>query len=139
MPFQANFVEEHLKEARKRKASLDYHWPSYISKGTQPAMNAEQSNATQAVNDSERNNNYPTESPVALNSAKWSNSKRPRDGECFGNIFSKAKAQGKDEEIRYRIRNQDAIGTGTVRAKEARAANANEGTGNQAPTTGGRE
>ena len=25
LPYQANFVEEHLKEARKRKASLDYH------------------------------------------------------------------------------------------------------------------
>ena len=65
MPYQANFVEEHLKEARKRKASLDYHWLSYISKGTQPAMNAEQSNATQAVIDSESSNSYPTESPVA--------------------------------------------------------------------------
>ena len=60
-----NFVEEHLKEARKCKASLDYHWLSYISKGTQPAMDAEQSNATQAVNDSESHNNYPTDSPVA--------------------------------------------------------------------------
>ena len=65
VPFQANFVDEHLKEARKRKTSLDYHWLSYISKGMQPAMNAEQSNATQAVNDSESNNNYPTDSPVA--------------------------------------------------------------------------
>ena len=65
MPYQANFVEEHLKEARKRKESLDYHWLSYISKGTQPAMNAEQSNATHAVNDSESNNNYPTDSPAA--------------------------------------------------------------------------
>ena len=57
VPYQANFVEEHLKEARKRKASLDYHWLSYISKGTQPAMSAKQSNATQAVNDKESNNN----------------------------------------------------------------------------------
>ena len=64
-PHQANFVEEHLKEARKCKASLDYHWLAYISKGTQPAMNAEQSNTTQAVNDSESNNNYPTDNPVA--------------------------------------------------------------------------
>ena len=46
VPYQANFVEEHLKEARKCKASLDYHWLAYISKGMQPAMNAEQSNAT---------------------------------------------------------------------------------------------
>ena len=65
VPYQANFVEEHLKEARKCKASLDYHWLSYISKGTQPAINAEQSNATQAVNDSESKNNYPTDNPVA--------------------------------------------------------------------------
>ena len=65
VPYQANFVEEHLKEARKCKATLDYHWLSYISKGTQPEMNAEQSNATQAVNDSESHNNYPTDSPVA--------------------------------------------------------------------------
>ena len=63
--YQANFVEEHLKEARKSKASLDYHWLAYISKGTQPEMNAEQSNAFEAVNDSESNNNYPTDSPVA--------------------------------------------------------------------------
>ena len=64
VPYQANFVEEHLKEARKCKASLDYHWLSYISEGTQPELNAEQSNATQAVNDSE-SNNYPTDNPVA--------------------------------------------------------------------------
>ena len=44
---------------------MDYHWLAYISKGTQPEMNAEQSNATQAVNDSESNNNYPTDNPVA--------------------------------------------------------------------------
>ena len=98
VPYQANFVEEHLKEARKCKASLDYHWLAYISKGTQPEMNAEQSNATQAVNDSENNGQ-----PSCSNTAKWSNSKWPRDGECFGNIISKAKARGKDEEIRYRI------------------------------------
>ena len=65
VPYKANFVEEHLKEARKCKASLDYHWLSYISKGTQPEMKAEQNNATQAVNDSESHNNYPTDSPVA--------------------------------------------------------------------------
>ena len=64
VPYQANFVEEHLKEARKCKASLDYHWLSYISQGTQPEMNAEQNNATQAVNDSE-SNNYQTDNPVA--------------------------------------------------------------------------
>ena len=65
VPYQANFVGEHLKEARKCKASLDYHWLSYISKGTQPAMNAEQINATQSVNDNESNYNYPMDSPAA--------------------------------------------------------------------------
>ena len=64
MPYQANFVEEHLKETRKRKASLDYHWLAYISKGTQSEMNAEQSNANQAVTDGENNSNYPTDNPV---------------------------------------------------------------------------
>ena len=33
--YQANFVEEHLKEVRKCKAGLEYHWLAYISKGTQ--------------------------------------------------------------------------------------------------------
>ena len=61
VPYQANFVEDHLKEARKCKAS----WLSYISKCTQPEMNAEQSNATQAVNDSESHNNSPTDSSLA--------------------------------------------------------------------------
>ena len=51
--YQVNFVKEHLKEARKCKASLDYHWLAYINKGMHPTMNAEQSNITQAVNDSE--------------------------------------------------------------------------------------
>ena len=63
VPYQANFVEEHLKDARKCKASLDYHWLAYISKSTQPAMNAEQSNTTQALNDNESNNNYPVGQP----------------------------------------------------------------------------
>ena len=47
--FKANFVEEHLKEACKCKAYLDYHWLAHMSKGTQPAMNAEKINAAQAV------------------------------------------------------------------------------------------
>ena len=53
VPYQANFVEEHLEETRKNKASLDYQWLAYTSKGTQPEMNAEQSNTTQAVKNSE--------------------------------------------------------------------------------------
>ena len=63
--YQAKFIEEHLKEARKCKASLDYHWLAYLSKGTQPAMNTQQSNITQAMNDSESNKNYPKENAVA--------------------------------------------------------------------------
>ena len=63
--YPTSFVEEVLEEARKCKASLGYHWVAYISKGTQPAMNAEQNNTNQAVNDNESNNNYPTDSPVA--------------------------------------------------------------------------
>ena len=35
-----------------------------MSNGTQSAMNAEKSNAIQAVNDSESNNNYPMDNPV---------------------------------------------------------------------------
>ena len=62
---QANIVEEHLKDARKCKASLDYHWLAYKTKGTQTAKNAEQSKTIQAVNDSESNNNSPTDNPVA--------------------------------------------------------------------------
>ena len=46
VPCQANFFEEHLKEARKCKASLDCPWLEYISKSMQPAMNAEQSDTT---------------------------------------------------------------------------------------------
>ena len=65
MPYQTNFVEEHLTDARMCKVNLDYHWLANISKGTQPAMNAEQSNTTQAMIDSESNNNNPTDNPVA--------------------------------------------------------------------------
>ena len=49
----STFFEEHLKEARKCKASLDYHWLAYISKGTQPTNYAEQINAIQALNNRE--------------------------------------------------------------------------------------
>ena len=65
VPYKAYLFEEHLKEAGKCKASLNDHWLAHICKGTQPAMNAEQSNSTQAMNDSEGDNNYPTDNPVA--------------------------------------------------------------------------
>ena len=65
VPYWTNFVDEHLKEARKCKASLDYHWLAHISKGTESAMNSEQSNANQVVNDSESNNSCPPDNPVA--------------------------------------------------------------------------
>ena len=87
-------------------------------------MNAEKSNTTQAVNDRKGNNNYSTDNPVAQ--TVQNGLKRPGDGKCFGIIFSKAKAQGKDEEIRYRVRNQDATGTGNIQTKNARAVNADE-------------
>ena len=61
----ANFAEEQLLEARNCKESLDCHWLAYISKDMQPALKAKQSKATQAVNDSESNNNHPTDNPVA--------------------------------------------------------------------------
>ena len=89
VPCQANFDEEHLKEARKCKASLDYHWLAYISKGTQPEVNAEQSNATQAVNNRE-SQQLPNGQPSCSNSAKLSNSKIRR-------IFRKHLQQSKGE------------------------------------------
>ena len=120
VPYQANFVKEHLKEARKRKASLDYHWLSYIRKGTKPAMNAEQSNATQAVNDSESNNNYPTDSPVAQTVQNGATT----SGQETENASETSSAKQRREErtkkfdiefetkIRYRIRNQGSSGGG---------------------------
>ena len=92
VPYQANFVEEHLKEARKCKASLDYHWLAYISKGTQPEMNAEQSNETQAVNDSESINNYPTDNTVAQTVQKEQQQVAKRRG-----MFRKHLQQSKGE------------------------------------------
>ena len=86
MLYQANLIEEHLKEARKSKASLDYNWFAYESKNTQPAMNAEQSNTTQAVNDSASNNNYPTDNTVAqtvLNGATASGQDTQNVSETF--------------------------------------------------------
>ena len=64
MPYEAKFAEEHLKEAWKCKASLDYHWLSYKSKGTQ-RRNEGRAKQRNAVNDSESHNNYPTDNPVA--------------------------------------------------------------------------
>ena len=56
-------------EARKYNASLQYQWISYKSEGTHPTLYAEQSNAIEAVNDRELNNNYPTDNPVAQNNS----------------------------------------------------------------------
>ena len=91
-------------------------------------MNAEQINSTQAVNDSECNNNYPTDNPVApavQNGATAS-------GQETENVSETSSAKQR------RVKNEDATKTGTVRSEEARAGNANEGTGNQASTAGGR-
>ena len=60
-PYPTNLLEEQLQQARECKANLDIHWLAYISKGTQPVMNTEQSNTSQTVNESESNNNYPTD------------------------------------------------------------------------------
>ena len=65
VPCRANFIEVHLKKSRKCKAKLDYQWLAHISKGTQPAVNAEQSDITQAMNDNESNKNYTTDNAVA--------------------------------------------------------------------------
>ena len=65
VPCHTIFVEENVKEEINWKASLDYYWLAYISKGTQPAMKAEQRDTDQAVNSNERNKNYPTDNPVA--------------------------------------------------------------------------
>ena len=64
-PYPTGFVEEHLKEAMKCKSSLDYYWLAYKSKGTQPAMNAEQSSATQRLKNSGSKKSYPTDTSVA--------------------------------------------------------------------------
>ena len=60
-PYPTNLLEEQLQQATECKANLDTHWLAYISKGTQPEMKPEQSNTSQAVNESESNNNYPTD------------------------------------------------------------------------------
>ena len=92
VPYQADFVEEHLKEAKKSEAGLVYRWLAYISKGTQPATNAKQSNATQAVNNSENYNQYQTDNPFAQTVQNGATAGGPRYRECFGNVFSKANA-----------------------------------------------
>ena len=99
VPYQANFVEEHLEEERKCKASLDYHWLSYISKGTQPAMNAEQSNATQAVNDSESNNNYPMDNPVAQTVQNGATASGQETENVSETSSAKQRHRGEEEEV----------------------------------------
>ena len=94
MPYQANFVEKHLKEAMKCKASLDYHWLAYISKGNQLEKKEEQSNLTQAVNDSESNNNYPTDKPVA----QTVQNKETASGQETENVSETSSAKQRREE-----------------------------------------
>ena len=111
--YQTNFIEEHLKEARKCKASLDYHWLSYINKGTQPAMNAEQSNITQAGNDSESNNNYPTENQVALTVQNGATA----SGQETENVSEKSSAKQRREE---RMKKFDVEFKTKIRIEQAR-------------------
>ena len=88
-----------------------------MSKGTQPAMNAEQSNATQAVNDNEINNNYPTNNPVVQtvqNGAKASGqdtenvletySAKQRREESMKNIDKKFETNMRLEQARFEWR-----------------------------------
>ena len=113
VPYQANFDEEHLKEARKCKASLDYHWLAYINKVTQPEMNAKQSNAIQAVNDSESNNNYPTDNPVA----QTVQNKATANGQQTENDSESSSAKRRCEE---RMKKFDIEFKTKMRLKEAR-------------------
>ena len=88
-PHPTVFVEEHVKAARECKASLDYNWLAYKSKGTQPEMNAEQSNTTKAVNNSESNNNCPTDKPVAQKVQNGATARaRERERECVSETSS---------------------------------------------------
>ena len=127
VPYHANFVEEHLKEARKCKESLDYHWPAYISKGTQPAMNAEQSNGIQSVNDSKsNNNNYPTDNPVAQTAQNGA----AASGQDTENVSETSSAKQRSEE---KIKNFDIEFKTKMRLEQARFE-----WRKQLPTTGGR-
>ena len=113
MPSQANFDEEHLKEARKCKSSLDYHWLAYINKGTQPEMNAKQSKAIQTVNDSDINNNYPTDNPVA----QTVQNEATASGQQTENVSESSSAKRRREE---RIKKFDIEFKTKMRLKEAR-------------------
>ena len=101
-PYPTNFVEEHPKEARKCKASLDYHWLAYIGKGTQPQMNAEKSNTTPAVNDSGGKKNYPTNNPVAQTVQKRATASR-QDTENVSEISS-AKQRREERMKKFNIK-----------------------------------
>ena len=79
--------------------SLEYHWLAYKSKGTQPAMNAEQSNKTQAVNNSESNNDYPTDNPVAQTVQKGVTAK----GQETENVSETSSAKQRREERMNKI------------------------------------
>ena len=113
---------------------MDYHWLAYISTGTQPAMNAEQSNTTQAVNDSESNNNYPMDNPVAQavqNGATASG----QETENFSETSS-AKQRRKERIKKFHIECETKMRLEHARFEHGvpRAGNANEGPGNQAST-----
>ena len=43
---------------------MNYHWLSFKSRGTLSAIDAEQTNATQAVNGGDSNKKYPKESQL---------------------------------------------------------------------------
>ena len=49
LPYSGNFLEEHLKQARERKAIWEYNWLAYRNKSTQATMHTGQSNVIQAM------------------------------------------------------------------------------------------
>ena len=94
MFYQENFVEKDLQEAKNCEAILDNHWLAYVSKGTQSAVNAVQSNAIQAANVNESNNNYPKDNPVFQTVQNVVSA----NGQDTENVFSTSSAKHRREE-----------------------------------------
>ena len=82
--------------------------------------------------------NYQRDNPIAQT---WQNG-ATASGQDTENFSETSSAEQRREErmkkLDIKFEKKDANGTGTVRAEEDRAGNANEGTGNQASTIGRR-
>ena len=123
-PYQTNFVDEHLKEARKCKASLDYHWLAYISKGTKQAMNAVLSNANQAVNNNESNSKYPKfNNPVAQTVQNGATASRQETDYVSEKSLSKQRREERmkkkfDTKFETKMRSEQAPFEGTMLEQE---------------------